>query len=154
MLHMQQYWHMQNREQTLNEMAGACLVMRTRLVARVISGIYDDALRPYGVNSAQFALLVVIHKLGSASRAEIGRFNRQDRSTLTRNLVLILHQGWAEETGATGRARPICLTEAGRELLASVSPAWQTAQRQAEAILGEDGIASITKIANKLINAS
>ena len=64
---------MPDAQKILDEMIGSCLVMRTRLLARGISGIYDQQLRPFGLNSAQFSLLMVISKLGSASRAEIGR---------------------------------------------------------------------------------
>ena len=53
--------------------------------------------RAYGIVAPQFALLTVIAKIGPASRAEIGRFHRQDRSTLTRNLKSMLSAGWIEE---------------------------------------------------------
>jgi hypothetical protein len=56
---------------------------RTRRISRVVTNIYDQALRSHGVNASQFSLLVLIAKLGGASRAEIGRANYQDRSTLT-----------------------------------------------------------------------
>ena len=51
------------------EMANACVLMRTRLVSRVVTGIYDQELRPFGLNSSQFALLVVIAQLGPSTRA-------------------------------------------------------------------------------------
>jgi DNA-binding MarR family transcriptional regulator len=77
---------------------------------RVITGIYDEKLRPFGIGSIQFALLVVIRQIEPATRAEIGRLQHQDRSTLTRNLKVILSEGWAEEFGMerTVEAGPLC----------------------------------------------
>jgi hypothetical protein len=72
------------------KMGGTCLLMRTRLISRVITGIYDEKLQPFGIGSAQFALLVVIYQIGPATRAEIGRFQHQNRSVLTRNLKVML----------------------------------------------------------------
>src|SRR5262245_2708440 len=78
----------------VGEVTQGCLLTRARRISRVITGIYDEALRPYGVNSPRFSLLVLIAKLNGASRAEIGRSNHQERSTLTRNLALLIDEGW------------------------------------------------------------
>jgi DNA-binding MarR family transcriptional regulator len=136
----------------IGAMARDCLLMRTRLVSRVVTGIYDEALRPFGIVSPQFALLVVIAKIGPASRAAIGRFNRQDRSTLTRNMRSMLSAGWIEEVrdGERGRARPIAVTKAGLHLLQEAAPAWRSAQRRTKAKLG-DGVDVVADIANGLI---
>ncbi len=111
----------------ISEINDACLLMRSRLIARVMTGIYDDDLRPFGINSPQFALLAVIHNMGPSSRAEIGRFHRQDRSTLTRNLQVMISEGWLEEIDneAGGRSRPIVLTKTGKMLLHDAAPAWR-----------------------------
>jgi DNA-binding MarR family transcriptional regulator len=158
MLHMQHSVGMSNAHASaaaktvIQEVTRECLVTRTRRISRVLTSIYDGELRPYGINSPQFTLLVVIFRLGPASRAEIGRQNHQDRSTLTRNLQLILAQGWVEETDnpAGGRAKPIVLTQAGIDLLHRAAPAWRVAQTQAKAVLGDAGVAAIMDIADDL----
>lgn len=135
-----------------DEVVSGCLITRTRQIARVMTGIYDERLRPFGVNSSQFTLLVSISALRSATRAEIGRRNRQDRSTLTRNLRVVLAQGWVEEDprAATGRDRPVVLTAAGRELLRDVLPAWREAQAEAAVVLGQSGVNAVVDIAAAL----
>jgi len=136
----------------IGAMARDCLLMRTRLVSRVVTSIYDEALRPFGIVSPQFALLLVIAKIGPASRAEIGRFHRQDRSTLTRNVKPMLSAGWIEEVqdGERGRARRIAVTKAGRRLLQEAAPAWRSAQRRTKAKLG-DGMDVVADTANCLM---
>lgn len=140
-------------DEVIGEMVDSCVLMRTRLISRVITNIYDEALRPFGLNAAQFALLVVISKLGPANATEIGRFHHQDKSTLTRNLKIMLAEGWIEEDPAlaSGRSRPIVLRKAGRDLLQSVAPAWRAAQGQADTLLGAAGVESIKEIANGIL---
>jgi DNA-binding MarR family transcriptional regulator len=137
----------------LGEMASDCILMRTRLVSRVITNLYDEALRPFGLNSPQFALLLVISVREPASRSEIGRFHHQERSTLTRNLKIMLTEGWIEEVpgNSGGRARPIRLSKAGRRLLQSVITAWRGAQAEAQKLLGADGAGTIMDIASQIM---
>ena len=141
------------------EMGSTCVLMRSRLVTRLITGIYDEELRPFGIGSALFALLVVIYQIEPAARAKIARILRLDRSTLTRNLKVIFSEGWAEEiqyqAGARsrpdGRSRPIVLTKAGKDLLHRAEPAWQVAQVHAMALLGKDGLIAVTDVANRIM---
>jgi DNA-binding MarR family transcriptional regulator len=141
-----------SRKNVIGEITRDCLLTRTRRISRIPTGIYDRELRPFGINSPQFTLLVVIHRLGPASRAEIGRHNHQDRSTLTRNLQLILAEGWVEEAEnpAGGRIKPIVLTKAGADVLHRAAPAWRVAQTQARAVLGDAGVSAVMDIAEDL----
>jgi DNA-binding MarR family transcriptional regulator len=131
-----------------------CVLMRARLISRVLTAMYDEELRPFGIGSPQFALLVIIFGIQPATRAEIGRYHHQDRSTLTRNLKILLSEGWAEEVqDEGGRGRPIVLTKAGKNLLVKGAPTWRVAQARAKALLGEDGMSAITDIANGIMNS-
>jgi DNA-binding MarR family transcriptional regulator len=136
------------------EMGNACLLMSTRLISRIIAGIYDKQLRSLKISSAQLALLVAIHQIQPATRAEIGRHQHLDRSTLTRHLKMALSEGWAEETrqGADGRSRPILLTTTGTDLLRKAEPACRAAEVQAKALLGEDGVTVVMDIASRIVD--
>jgi DNA-binding MarR family transcriptional regulator len=139
-------------DEVMNEITRNCLLTRTRQIARVITNIYDEELRPFGINSPQFSLLVVILRLGSSSRAQIGRANHQERSTLTRNLQLMLSAGWVKEvTNVEGRrGRSVVVTNAGKDLLHEARPAWRKAQKLAKGLLGKDGVTAVTNIADGL----
>jgi DNA-binding MarR family transcriptional regulator len=140
----------------MREIERTCMLMRTRLLSRIVTSLYDDALRAHGVSAPQFALLALIFNMRRPTRAEIGRALHQDRSTLTRNLRLILSAGWAEEvpSDAGGRARPLMLTRAGEDLVRTSVPAWRAAQAQARAVLGPEGVAAIAMIADRLIDGA
>jgi DNA-binding MarR family transcriptional regulator len=132
------------------------VLMRARLLSRAVTGIYDDKLRPFGLRSAQFALLAVIGQTEPTTRAEIARYQHLDNSTLTRNLRAILSEGWAREVSdnADGRSRPLALTTAGKELLLNAQPAWLAAQSEAEALLGKEGMTAVINIADRIMNPS
>ena len=136
----------------LAEIQGACLLMRTRLISRVITATYDEVLQPFGIGAAQFVLLVVIGRLAPASRAEIGRNQRQDRSTLSRNLKIMMARGWVEEdgTGVKGRRRPLVLTQAGKTLVIEATPAWRMALEQVRKLLGSSGTTAVVEIAHSM----
>lgn len=135
------------------DMGGACLLMRSRLITRIITNIYDEKLRVLGITSAQFTLLVAIYQIEPATRADIGRFQHQDRSTLTRNLRMVLSEGWVEESryGADGRSRPIVLTRAGEDLLREAEQAWHAAQVQVVDLLDRDGAIALMNIAERIM---
>lgn len=134
----------------LRELEDACVIARARLISRVMTNIFDEELRPYGLVSSQHTLLGSIMRMGAATRAEIGRANCLDRSTLTRNLKLMQDAGWIEEVagGVQGRQRPLRLSKAGEDLLFSSMPAWRAGQERAARLLGQTGMDAIKKIAD------
>ena len=135
----------------LAEITQGCLLTRTRRLSRLVTNTYDQALRPFGVNAPQFSLLVLIAKFGPASRAEIGRVNYQDRSTLTRNLALLLGQGWVRELATEcGRSRPIEISPKGRQLLAAAAPAWRDAQTEVRRLIGDDAASNILRVVDAI----
>ena len=142
-------------EDVIAEINSGCVLMRARLISRVLTAMYDEELRPFGIGSPQFALLVIIFGIQPATRAEIGRHYHQDRSTLTRNLKILLSEDWAEEVEdeGGGRGRPIVLTKAGKDILVKGAPTWHVAQARAKALLGEGGVIAITSIADGIMNS-
>ncbi|NYI02115.1 MarR family winged helix-turn-helix transcriptional regulator [Cupriavidus plantarum] len=130
-----------------------CVMTRARQISRVLTAPYEQALRPFGINATQFTLLVLVHELGPISRADLGRRNHHDRSTLTRNLQPLLTEGWIAEgvaDAADGRSRPLSVTRAGKKVLKDAGPAWAEAQAMATALIGDDGVAAIMGIAKRL----
>jgi DNA-binding MarR family transcriptional regulator len=135
----------------VGEVVSECMMTRARRISRVITNIFDQELRAHGLNASQFSMLIVIARLGGASRAEIGRANFQDRTTLTRGLLPLLKEGWIEELPTDGgRSRPVVVSAAGEQLLSKAAPAWREAQRKASRLVGSDGAKAIIDIAENL----
>ena len=128
-----------------------CIAVRLRLLNRVVTNLYDGALRPLGLKVSQLNILIVTAKLGLARPAQVCAILQLDASTLSRNVKPLQARGWLEVVpDEDARAQPFRLTAQGRRLLEKAVPAWEQAQRQAGELLGEDGVALLTKTASKL----
>src|SRR5262245_19530412 len=122
------------------ELVSDCIVTRLRITNRVVTKVYDDALRPFGLTVSQMALLALAAESGALRQAEAGARLQLDNSTLSRNLERMRANSWLEEvTEADARVHTHQLIESGRALLEQVMPAWRDAQRQAHDLLGEPG---------------
>lgn len=104
--------------------------------ARIVTQIYDAALRPAGLAMNQFSLLVATHLLDGGPMARLADELDCDQTTLSRNLGPLLRQGWvAIQPGHDRRTRQVSLTPAGREVLEKALPLWERVQGGAERAL-------------------
>jgi len=93
-----------------------------------------------------------VAKAGSIRRIDIGKRLHLDPSTLTRNLKIMLTNGWMEEIadGEDGRGLPLQITARGRDLLNRIGPSWRKAQDRTQKLIGNDGATLLrTLAANK-----
>jgi DNA-binding MarR family transcriptional regulator len=136
---------------TIDAIARTCIALRLRLLTRVVTKLYDDALRPLDLKASQLDLLVVTAKLGLAQPAKICGLLQLDTSTLSRNVGRLRAKGWVELVpGADARTQPFRLTVRGGNLLQRALPAWEQTQRRATEVLGDAGIALVNGAANNL----
>jgi DNA-binding MarR family transcriptional regulator len=135
-----------------NIIAAECITVRLRMLNRMVSKIYDDALRPLGVKASQLNILVVAAKLGVARPAEVCDKLQLDTSTLSRNVERMKASGWLEvvDDDHDGRAQPFRLTAKGRKLLDRAKPLWDEAQKKVKDLLGDGAFAMIDKAAQKI----
>ena len=136
---------------SIDTIARTCIAVRLRLLNRVVTNLYDDALRPLGLKVSQLNVLIVAAKLGLARPAQVCDILQLDASTLSRNVKPLQAHGWLEVVPEEdARAQPFRLTAKGKRLIEKAVPAWEQAQRQAEELLGADGVALLTRAAGKL----
>src|SRR6476659_7049221 len=126
------------------EAVSSCLSTRLRLATRVITKVYDDALRPFGLTACQMTLLAMAAAGDVIRQAEVSALLQMDNSTLSRNLDRMRANGWLEKVaGEDARVHSHRLTESGKALFEQVMPAWRTAQRRAQKLLGESGVKAL-----------
>ena len=141
----------QRDSRAIDTIARNCVALRLRLLNRVVTNLYDEALRSLGLKVSQMNILVVAAKLGLASPAEVCALLRLDTSTLSRNVERMRANGWVEIVpSADARMQPFRLTARGKKLLERAVPAWEGAQRQAKELLGDDGSALLNKAGKEL----
>ncbi|SRR6266851_6863859 len=142
---------MKEASQSIDYVARECLAVRMRLLNRVITKIYDDALRPFGLKISQDNILVIAGKLGLANPLRICEILHLDPSTLSRNVLRMQAKGWLEVVpGDDAREQPFRITGRGKALLKQVEPAWKKAQAQAGEVLGKEGVAFLKKATVRL----
>src|SRR5688572_20761599 len=122
----------------IDKIAGECVAVRLRMLNRVITNIYDDALRPLELKVSQMNILVAAAKMGTARPLEVCQYLHLDVSTLSRNVERMKARGWLEVVpDEDGRSQPFRLTPRGRKLLEKAIPAWSEAQQQVKQVLGD-----------------
>ncbi len=126
---------------SIETIATTCIAGRLRLLNRVVTKLYDDALRPLGVKLSQGNVLAVTAKLGVARPAEVCDILELDTSTLSRTVERMVANGWLEILpDDDGRSHPFRLTDAGKQLMQEAIPAWEHAQAETKKLLGDDGL--------------
>jgi DNA-binding MarR family transcriptional regulator len=136
---------------TVEEIARDCVSVRLRTLNRVITNLYDDALRPLGLKASQMNILVVAAMLKVAQPSQVCRILQMDLSTLSRNLERMRARGWIETVpDRDARAHPFRVTDPGRELIQQAYPAWQAAQQKASALLGDEGVGVLARVTRSL----
>jgi hypothetical protein len=136
----------------IDTIAKTCIAGRLRLLNRVVTTIYDDALRPLGLKISQGNILIMTGRIGVASPAQIGEILQLDISTLSRNLELMRRNGWLEEVpGEDARSHPFRLTAEGKRLIRKAIPAWEKAQARARELLGGDLVSLLDSAARRAV---
>lgn len=137
---------------TARRIASECLAGRARLISRAVSSIYEDALRPHGITTAQMGILAAVTASGKPRSSDVARVLCLEKSTLSRNLDRMIDHGWLEiVSGDDARSQRLRTTSKGARLVEKVAPTWQTAQRKARTLLGEKGAATLQRVGDKLM---
>ncbi|MEE9588650.1 MAG: MarR family transcriptional regulator [Hyphomicrobiaceae bacterium] len=106
-------------------------------MSRIITRIYDDALRPLGLTASQFTLLTIIAQQDGVTASEIGFALDIEKSTLSRNLKRLESLGMMRMDPPAGRhGRGLHLTEAGEDAIMEAYPIWKNTQERVEDVLG------------------
>ncbi|MBY0561857.1 MarR family transcriptional regulator [Hyphomicrobium sp.] len=118
-------------------MATKCYCIALRKAERRVTSVYDEALKPAGVNIAQFSLLRTIEREAPVSLSKIGRLAELDRSTVGRNVKVLERMALVKTLhGEDQREAAVVLTARGRSVLVDGAKLWDEAQTKIERTLG------------------
>jgi len=131
-----------------------CIAVRMRMLNRVITAVYDDAVRPLGLTAGQSNILVMVERLGNPRQGDVGKLLYMEKSTLSRNVERLRQNGWLEVTEHAGdRARYLNATPSGRDVIEQSLPLWESAQIRAREIIGPAGEQGLRDAADALWRA-
>ena len=135
----------------IEAIAACCIAGRLRLLNRVVTNIYDDALRPLDLKVSQMNILVAAAKMGTARPIEVCEHLHLDVSTLSRNVERMKARGWLEVVpDEDGRSQPFRLTSQGRKLLDKAIPAWGEAQQQVRKVFGDGFVEQLNQAVKRV----
>lgn len=119
------------------EISGHCIASRVRQLNRVMTALYDEALRKTGLTINQLNVLVFVAMHGSPTAGALARYLQMDASTVSRTIermrkdsLLLIREG------ADARTRELRLSPKGEEMIVKAMPYWRKAQKKAQKLLG------------------
>ncbi len=140
-----------NLEKAVDRMARECVANQLRMLSRVVTGIYEEELRPLRLKVSQMVILALTEKRGQIQASELSQILHVDASTLSRNLERMRARGWVRQVaGQDERSRPLMLTDKGREMLGRAVTAWERAQAAALRLIGKEGVAALRRLTKQV----
>ena len=111
-----------------------CLCLATQRAARALARRFDEALRPVGLTSGQFSILMSLNRPAPPSISSVAALLAMDRTTLTAALKPLERRGLVlvQPDPSDRRGRRLSLTDEGRALLARAVPVWTAAHAEVE----------------------
>src|SRR5262245_51551132 len=127
--------------------ARECAALRIREPSRILTRVYDAALRPVGLQSSQLSVLVAVAMFGE-NGANVGPLAKRlvmDRTTMSRNIQPLEKAGLVRVSRSPedARARIVTLTRAGERTIETAYPLWEAAQQQVTKLLGAAKLAEL-----------
>jgi DNA-binding MarR family transcriptional regulator len=109
-----------------------------RRTSRVLTQLYEEALRPLGLRPTQLTILQALSRTGEVSQGQLGKVLAMDSTSLTRTLAIMAWRGWiTERRGEDRRERWVRLSKRGDVQLRRALPAWEKVQSRLRRQLGE-----------------
>lgn len=114
-----------------------CLLLNFREVCRELTQIYEEQLKTIGLFSTQYTLLVSLKLQTPEKISTLAKHIGLDRTTLTRNLSLLVKKGWVVyDKSSDSRQKIVKLTKEGEEILRLAFPIWENIQNMFRQTLG------------------
>jgi DNA-binding MarR family transcriptional regulator len=124
-----------------------------RRTSRVLTHLYEEALRPLGLRATQFTILQALALAGEVTQRQLGEMLAMDSTTLTRTLVIMGREGWiAERRGEDRRQRWLRLAKSGKTQLKSALPVWEKVQSQLQHRIGDQVWQNLFQLTNQVTN--
>lgn len=135
--------------------ANDCIGVRVRMLNRIVTRVYDDLLRPYGIRFSQMNILTVISMHGQIQPAEIGKILSLEKSTLSRNVRIMEDNGWIRSSPTdVGNGHLLQLSTEGKTLYRKASAAWDQAQDHLNSLLGNQATTAIREAVDSVCAVS
>jgi DNA-binding MarR family transcriptional regulator len=130
-----------------------CMCASLRRASRLVSQLYEDAMRPLGMRATQFTILQSLVLAEEVTQGQLGQMLGMDSTTLTRTLTIMSREGWiAKRRGEDRREWRMRLSKKGEAQFKIALPHWQKVQDKLRGQLGNrlsDNLMTLTNEVTK-----
>jgi DNA-binding MarR family transcriptional regulator len=118
-----------------------CLCLHLQRAARALARRFDDALRPLGLTSGQYSMMMALNQPAPPSIGAVASILCVDRTTMTAALKPLERRGLVTVSvdNSDRRSRRLKLTAAGRALLARAVPVWRRTHAEIDGLVPHAG---------------
>jgi DNA-binding MarR family transcriptional regulator len=125
-----------------------CIGARVRQLSRKIDSYFRVHLRELGITENQMTILFALKKMGLVEQGNIGIQLSLERSTVSRNVKLLEKKNLIQKSS---NYRPeIELTTEGLELVALLTPIWESIMDELSDKLNTSGLDSLVNLESKI----
>jgi len=128
-----------------------CACSTLRGLARHVTAIYDDCLKPTRLKQTQFMVLARLDGLVQCSLAELAKVCDLDVTSLSRALSPFKTAGIIRVgAGKDARTKRIELTPHGKRLIQRAFPLWQQAQKVIHQVIPPEQVRALRRLSTAL----
>lgn len=124
-----------------------CLCLHAQRAARALARRFDTALKPHGITSGQFSLMMSLNRPEPPPMGPVASLLAMDRTTLTAALKPLQRRGWVlvEPDPKDRRGKRLKLTAEGLAILSAALPVWRDTHAEVEAGLASGDVESLRR---------
>lgn len=123
-----------------------CVAGQMRLLARVVTSLYNDAFVGERVTFAQASLLMFIFAQPGVRQITLSQQLQIKKSALSRDVQLLQRNGWLTDNIRQG----LYLTEAGQLLAKRCHKIWKVLNTRVREQLGEEVLAGLSTVSDAI----
>ncbi len=128
------------------ELPALCPAFNIRAASRVITQLFDEILKPSGLQITQFAVLVGVASFGTPTINQLAEGLVLDRTTLSRNLKPLEKLGLIKiSSGDDKRTTVVELTPKGKSAMNKTLPYWEKARATVSEEFGKKHLDGLLK---------
>lgn len=125
-----------------------CIGHRVRRMSRMLDNRYRKLVKDFGISENQLNILFYLNEVKEVEQGVIGKFMLLDRSTVSRNIVLLEKKSLLKRS--TDYRPLISITAEGLQLVEDLLPKWNELMNELNDSFGEEGMEALEKLETKI----
>ena len=102
------------------------------------------------VSNSQVGIFMILLEKGETSQDKLGKMMELERSTISRDLVRLVDQGYLYKV-KDGKSPLLGLTKKGKELACKVKLEWEKGYNESRDLLGDKGLAALKELEKRVL---